>query len=258
MNEDTVIMSMEDFADMQVREKSKPVKPKEVVEYTLEGVYIRTWESVLQVSRHYNLSVSTISNCCLGRYKYCHKTLTIFTYRGEDIEERLKSVNPLVRELSAHACVYKEVYEYTLGGRLLCKWPTAKMAAETNEVTFRKVHNCCKGKVKFVNKRIFLYKDDDIKQRVKEVKSELYRLSKKRPKYREVDEYTLEGKFVKGYFSASAASRELGIHVSNITRCCNGTDDKGKRVLTIKGRIFLWVGDSISNRLELIKQKYKR
>ena len=120
------------------------------------------------------------------------------------------------------------------------------------------IHSCIKGRGRlFINNRIFLYPEQDIKQRVKEVKAELYRLSKKRPKYREVDVYTLEGKFIKAYPSASAAGKELSIHVSDITRCCNGGDKWDKNKFTAKGRIFLWVGDSISDRLEQIKQAKK-
>lgn len=100
-----------------------------------------------------------------------------------------------------------------------------------------------------------MYPNDDIKQRVKEVKAELYRLSKKRPKYREVDMYSLKGEFLQAFPSASAASKQLDIHVSDITRCCNGGDKYGKNRLTAKGNIFLWIGDSISDRLEQIKQK---
>jgi hypothetical protein len=72
-----------------------------------------------------------------------------------------------------------------------------------------------------------------------------------------VDVYTLKGKFIKGFPSASAASRELGVPVSNITRCCYGTDGRGNFKLTASGKVFLWLGDSISERLKLIKEKKK-
>ena len=87
--------------------------------------------------------------------------------------------------------------------------------------------------------------------------SVLYRLSQKRPRYLPVDVYTLEGEFIKGFPSASAASRELKVHVSNIVRCCHGIDGKGYPKLTASGKIFLWFGESISERLKLIKEKKK-
>lgn len=261
MKEEMVVMSMDDYADMQVKEPAKKwsERYKEVVEYSLDGVYIRTWECARQAALAHKTNPSTVVSICnmTNNYLYFRKDKVIFMHRGEDIAERLKLINPLVENLSTHAVTGKEVCEYTLGGRLLCKWPTAVMAAKANKTSAQKVGNCCKGKRLFLDKRIFLYAGDDIKQRVKEVKAELYRLSKKRPKYREVDEYSLEGEFIKGYPSASAASKETGIHVSDITRCCNNGDKYNKTRLTTKGRIFLWVGDSISDRLELIKNNKK-
>lgn len=256
MNDDTVVMSPDDFSDMQVREPTKRRHElyKKVVEYSLEGEYLRTFENARQAALYHNMSARAINNICRKCYTYSKKTQTIFTYRGEDIAERLKKIDFRKEWNFPYASKAKEVYEYTLGGRLIAKWPTSIIASKANKTTPCLVSNCCKGIRLFVDKRIFLYPDGDIKQRVKEVKQELYRLSKKKPKYREVDEYTLDGKFVKGYPSASAAGRELNIHVSDITRCCNGGDKYNRNKFTAKGRIFLWVGDSISDRLEQMKK----
>lgn len=259
MDEDIVINSFEDFNEF--REKL-PVKRrhefyKPVVEYTLDGAYLRSFESITQASHYHNISASAIGNICKGRFMYSNKTMSIFLYRGDDITERLKKINPVQLMLPTHANTNKEVCEYTLGGKLLFKWPSHKMAGQSINVSSRIIASCCKGIRLFIGEKIFLYPEDDIKQRVKEVKAELYRLSQKRPKYREVDVYSLEGKFLKAYPSASAASRDLNIHVSDITRCCNGCDGYGHSKYTSKGRIFLWVGNSISDRLNDIKQVKK-
>lgn len=259
MDEDIVINNFDDFKEFQER---LPIKRrhelyKPVVEYTLEGVYLRSFESITQASYYHNISGSAIGNICKGRFLYSGKTKSIFLYRGDDITERLKKLNPVQMMLPAHASTNKEVCEYTLGGRFLFKWPSYKMAGQSMGVSSQIIASCCKGRRLFVDKRIFLYPEDDIKQRVKEVKAELYRLSQKRPKYREVDVYSLNGKFLKAYPSASAASRDLNMHVSDITRCCNGCDGNGHNKYTAKGKIFLWVGDSISDRLNDIKKSSK-
>lgn len=259
MKQNTVIMTMEDFADMRVKEPQKKWENayKDVIEYSLEGVFIRTFSSAAEAARFHRVQYEVVGACCRGTRMYSAKTNTIFLYRGDDISERLGKIKQSSLEPSKNPHG-KEVYEYTLNGRFIAKYPTAVQAASANKVKPLYIRNCCEGKRRiYIDKRIFLYKDGDIKQRVKEVKAELYKLSKKRPLYREVDEYTLEGEFVKGYPSASAASRELNIHVSDITRCCNGGDKHYLNKYTTKGRIFLWVGDSISDRLEQIKQNKK-
>lgn len=259
MNKDMIVMSTEDFADMQVREppKRRHEITKCVVEYSLDGEYICTWNSARQAAMHYNMSVGLIGSICRGTCNYSNKTRSIFLYRGDDIAKRLRQIDGSLLKLSPHATKVKEIFEYSLNGRFLTKWPAGTIAANAYGITPHLIHNCCKGIRLFIDKKTFLYKDGDIKQRVKDIKAELYRLSKRRPKYREVDEYTLKGNFVKGYPSASAASRELGVPVSSITRCCNGWDKYNKNHLTCKNKIFLWIGDSISDRLEQIKQNRK-
>lgn len=263
MEEEIVELSFEDFSSMQVK---KPSKRKEellrpVVEYTMDGEFVAAYPSESAAIR--KTGITNVSNICKGRYLYSKgsKKDRIFLFRGDDINERIALIQKKKEDYLIQYPPkpgYRECWEYTLGGRLLFKYPTVKLAAEVNKVSAQLIHSCCNGKRLFIDKRIFLFPDGDIKQRVKEIKAELYRLSTKRPKYREVDMYDLEGNFIKAYHCANAASRELGIHVSNITRCCNGWDKHRGNTYTTNGRIFLWVGSSISDRLETIKQSKEK
>lgn len=257
MDEDTIVTSLNDFEGMKTRRP--PVRREDlfkcVVEYSFEGQFLKNYSCAAEVARTHNIHPSTVANICNGRFLFSKKTKTIFLYRGDDIVERLKKINPLAKKLSPHATRSKEVYEYTLGGRLLFKWPSTRYAAISNKLTPNVITNCCKGRRLFVDKRIFLYPEGNISERVKEVKAELYKLSQKRPKYREVDEYSLSGDFIKSWVSASAAARYHQVPVSNITRCCKGVDGNGHLCMTTKGKIFLWVGDSISERINLIKSR---
>ncbi len=255
-SDDTRVLTLEDFARFEQR---RPVKSKEemkhpVVEYDMDGVPLREYPGCREAGESNGLSTSDVSNICRGRWKYSTKLMKIFLYRGDDIEKRMALIENIFKTKKT---LPKSVVEYTLGGRLLYVYDNMTQAASVNNITPLLVSSCCKGKRLYIGKKIFLFKGDDIKQRVREVKSELYRLSQKRPKYLPVDVFTLEGKFIKGFPSASAASRELGVPVSNITRCCYGIDGKGYPKLTANSKIFLWFGESISERLKLIKEKKK-
>lgn len=255
-SDDDRVLTLEDFARFSQR---KPVKKREdyfkpVVEYDMDGVPLREYSSCKEAGDSNGLSSSAISNICRGFCKYSTNVSKIFLYRGDDIEKRMALIENIFKTKKT---LPKPVVEYTLGGRLLYVYDNMTQAASVNNITPLLVSSCCRGKRLYIDKKIFLFKDDDIKQRVRKVKSELYRLSQKRPKYLPVDVYTLEGEFIKGFPSASAASRKLGIPVSNITRCCYGVDGKGYPKLTANSKIFLWFGDSISERLKLIKEKKK-
>ena len=265
-DEEIVVASFDDFAGVGV--KPEPKRREElyrgVVEYSMDGIFLNAYDNATKASEATGVSSSYISLICNGK-SLCTHTLEdnrIFLFRGGDIAQRLDAIHKdeeKRRKLSIHATKCREVWEYTLSGRLVFKWPTVKAAAKSFGVSSNNIYRCCTGKRLYIDNRIFLWPNEDVKPRVSEVKVELYRLSKKRPKYREVDMYDLEGNFIKAFPCANAASRELGIHVSNITRCCNGHDGHHQdNVFTTRGKIFLWVGSSISDRLEAIKQSKER
>ena len=263
--EEIVEHSMEDFADVGVKPPSKRREEvcKEVVEYDMDGKFLNSYDNCSEASKSVGISASYINCICNGKALCTHnlEKNRIFLYRGDDIAKRLDAIHKdeeKRRKLSIHATKCRKVCEYTLKGRLLFEWPTTKAAAKAFGVSVNNIYRCCVGKRLFLENRIFLWPGEDVKPRVKLVKTELYKLSKKRPKYREVDMYDLDGNFIKAYPCASAASRELGIHVSNITRCCNGYDGHKGNVFTARERIFLWIGDSILDRLEAIKQSKER
>lgn len=262
MDDEVVILSDVAFEKKPSKSRYELVKP--VVEYTRDGQFVASYSCLKEASKATGIHSTTIRGICCGINLHTWKNTgeRIFLYRGDDINVRLKKIEERYDEYkSLHPrAVSKPVCEYTLGGRFLFKYPAIKEAAIVNKVSSNLIHNCIKGKRLYIDKHIFLFPEDDIKERVKLVKAELYRLSKKRPKYREVDVYSSDGKFIKAYPSASAASRDMNIHVSDITRCCNGGDKYFKNRLTAKGYIFLWVGGSISERLEqieLLKQSKK-
>ena len=146
----------------------------------------------------------------------------------------------------------RQILEYNLKGAYLCTYPSQKMAAAVNKISTIAVGQCCRGEKPYIGKRIFLYYGGNIKERMPAVKEALYIEQTRRKRCRPVDEYTLDGQYVKGFPSASAASREYNIHVSEITRCCHGVDGDGATKLTAHGKVFLFAGGSISERLESI------
>lgn len=266
MGNDTVEFDVGELPVMKSRapEKTRQDYVKPVVEYSPEGVFVAAYDSATAASKATGVNVSTIKALCIGTQLIASNKNgnRIFLFRGDDIIKRIEKIeankdNYKFLFPKAHG---KKVLEYTLGGRLLYTHPFGTIAARLHKVSSHLITNCCKGRRLFIDNRIFLYEDGDIKERVRLVKQELYKISNKRPKYRPVDAYTLEGNFIKSYPSASAAYRDLDVHVSDITRCCNGTDGYGHNYYQTKGKIFLWVGESISERLEQlkkIKQKVK-
>lgn len=256
--EDTVFI---DFSDSHIPTKEElkaMIKPrgeiaKPIVEYDLEGNVLNTYDNCNAAGKALGIKGDTIRKCCTGQNLICESRQCIFLYRGDDILKRLELIDKR-EDKKWKRGLPKRVIEYNLRGRFLFQYPSAKMAAKVNKVSTAAITACCRGGKLYIDKRIFLYPEDDIKQRLPLVKEKLFLESQRRKKCSPVDEYTLDGKFVKAYISASEAARTTGCCVSRILDCCRGIEHTSKyNFLQTKGRIFLFPGSSISERLEHIK-----
>lgn len=247
-NEETVVLTEEAFKEFQ--EKRKPSfkrevrKIKEVNEYDLEGNYIYTYPNYVEAARILNVKPHVILNCCSGRTALCSSIRKIFLYRDADIEERL-----LLLDKRKTVSFHQKICEYTLKGRLIMEYDTLKIAARVNKLSSYAISKCCKGEIPYIGKKIFLYAKDSIVDRLPIVNERLIYEKNRRKKCRPVDEYTLDGKFVKAYPSGSEAGRQTNVHYSVVHRCCHG------EYLSVGERIFLYTGESIKHRLKLINDK---
>lgn len=251
IDEDTVEL---DFSGILTKQEVKalPKVPKllrAVNAYTLDGEYVASYESIQEARKAENVSSSIVYKCCRGIYLSSSQHNRIFLYRGDDIDERLKLIEERNKKYN---CTGRFINEYSLNGRFLFQYSQLKLAAKANKVSSKKIAKCCRGEIPHLNNRIFLYSEDNIKDRMPAVKEAIRREKAKRTRNRPIDEYTLDGQYVRGFISCSEAAREYGIHVSAICRCCKGQCDKYHNTLQIHDRVFLYTGDSISARLELI------
>lgn len=67
--------------------------PKKVFVYSLEGTYIKSYESVQEAGVGDNISESSVSHIIRGRRLYSKKTGRIYLDVNESIEERLECIN---------------------------------------------------------------------------------------------------------------------------------------------------------------------
>lgn len=143
---------------------------------------------------------------------------------------------------------YNPVEMYTQEGEYLCTYKSPAMAARELGISRASINGCCRG-VPLVNEtlgRIFLYKGNNIKERLKEIKKKGI-VNKRRGIPVEV--YSLNGKFLSCHVSMAKAAGKYNTHCSLIKACCD------KKRLCIGDRIFLFFGDSIKERLKEIKRK---
>ena len=255
LGDDVESYNLSDFSDFTAYKDRPKAEPQgiEVCAYDKYGKFLGLYKSTEEAARAFKVSTHTVYCNCKGtRLNVLSKDKMIFLYRGKDIDERLKAIDE-IRKARGN----RKVEENSLAGRLVYVWDCIKDVCKHYGYAVNNVSNCVNGRKLHIDNHIFAYDNSDIKARVKEIRRKRALKLLKRPKCIPVDAYSIEGEFLKAFPSASAASKEYNIHVSLITRCCKGVDNRQKPNLTCHNMIFLYPGNSISERLELIKEKRK-
>lgn len=88
---------------------------KEIAQYTLDGIFIRTWRSIKEASEFLNLTA--ISNNLIGKSKYCGD------FQWRYFNGNTNNIEPVTKK-------EKSVYQFDLQGNLIKSWKSAICASE--------------------------------------------------------------------------------------------------------------------------------
>ena len=121
----------------------------------------------------------------------------------------------------------RKISKYTLDGEYLETYDSFSEAAEANGVLDGSVRSCCNRKTKTCGGFIYRFADDDKPVVMKGKVASSQEISKSgRREYRKVNQYTLDGKFVRTYNSVVEASLFMGVFASGVRACCNGKSSR--------------------------------
>ena len=248
MEEETNKLSLDDFARMKSRTPTKHRKSYyfRIDEYTMDGEYIRTWNSTNEAADFHRIVPTTVKYCANGSPLYTEKIGRIFLKEGSSIEERLKKIDQL-STLPKRKPVRVAIKEYDMKGNLIIIYPSIASAVGhcDNKNIVPKVIS---GKwLHTEDGRIFLREGDDIKTRLELIKQRNYNANMDRS----IDMYSLGGKSNGHFRNAAEAADRFHISILSVLDCCLGVTTR------CKGNIFLFSGDNIKERLKLIKEKEK-
>lgn len=74
------------------RHKPSTTKRVKIIEYDLEGNYVKKWNSMTEAEKFYNIPQGSICHCCKGNRLMTHGK--IFLYERHSIAKRLQLINP--------------------------------------------------------------------------------------------------------------------------------------------------------------------
>lgn len=178
---------------------------KHILQYDLNGVFIKEWTSSVDISKEYNVDISNIIRCCLGETKSCVNYM--WKYKNEDnIQQRITSYNQLTEE-QIISSRYKSVFQYDINGNFLRSFDSALHVETALGINSKQIRECCRGQLKIVGGYRWSYQKVDKLPKLKTT---------------EIFQFDKEWNYIRMWASATAIEREINIDKSSIIRCCKG------------------------------------
>lgn len=172
------------------------------------------FESIHLAAKHYNVTSTGILRVLKGRNK---KTggLTFEVVKEKDEKIKIKT---LTKEEVA-AISRKSVAVYDKEGHFIEVCQSRTEAAKKYGTTTARVSNCIKGWCKTANGFYFYDASGKVSSIIR--KKDQY-IGAKNPSARAIDQYDLQGNFIKHYEYSTLAAKEVEADLSSIIKCCRG------------------------------------
>ncbi len=167
-----------------------------VVQYTLDGEFVKEWSKIKDAAKSINVNGSSISCVCLG-----------FSNTSGEYQWRFKGdESPGKTSLR-----FKMICQYDETGKFINRWDKIADASKDLDIPAGNIVNTCKCKVKSAGGYQWRYEGD-------EPPLSLIR----RTNGKKVNQIDKNGDVIKTWNSSLEASKDLSIHRSGINRVCNG------------------------------------
>jgi group I intron endonuclease len=121
---------------------------KEVVQYSIEGVFIRKWNSIKEAGESFGSNGSSICLCCKGARISAHKFL--WKYKTDNIESTVQVGKRAERK--------KPVTQYSKEQLIIREWDSPKQAGKSLGIQPTNISACCNKKIRTSGGFIWKYK----------------------------------------------------------------------------------------------------
>lgn len=176
-----------------------------VDQYTLDGIFVKTYSSITIAAKILNTSISTISACCLGHRRSAGDYRWAQTGKSLVYNKKKNAIKGYYKRL---------VFQYDLNGNFINKHNSIKEAKNYNNLsTTSGIIACCQEKIRYSKGFIWTYEGKVPKIYIKEENNR---------KKIKTKQFTKEGIFIKEFKSIVDASKNTNIYATSIGACCNG------------------------------------
>lgn len=199
---------------------------KPVLQYDLEGNFIKEWDSMTRASNE--TGSNDITACCKEIINRSGNF--IWRYKSQPLSKNYQKPH--------HGRIIP-VIQYDLDGNLIKEW--TYLIENFTKMEIKNIHSVCNMKTKTAYNFIWRFKNNPLPDN--------YILSKFDNNRKEIIQYDLNGKFIQEWSSITKASIDLKINNTDISDCCL------KKQKTSHNFIFRYKNDPLPENYELPKFK---
>lgn len=190
-----------------------------IYKYDLYGNFISEYESLQQAADLNNIHNSGHLRDHINRkFSFCKKNI----YTDEFY---IKLPNEFLEHKSKRIYKTKSVHQYNLNGDYIKSFKSRKEVVQLTNIGWRNLTDYLSGNSKSKSVGGFMWSYEKVKKLPK---------YEKKKNYKQIHQYSKNGKFLKTYNSLKEAAKELNISSSSISHCARGN----KRFPTYAG--FIW------------------
>lgn len=175
----------------------------EILQYTLEGDFVKKWNSIKEAAEYLNTKQGNISECLRGNSK--SSSGYIWKYYYDDNY-------PLKIQGYSNNSKYRKIIQYDLFGNFVKVWDSMIDIEKELNIKIHGINDCCKGNLSQSGNYIWKFYENNFPTKIS-------------TKFKRVLQYDLNGNLLNTFNSAYEAA--LSINKPNnqgmITGCCKGT-----------------------------------
>lgn len=176
---------------------------KHIIQYDLEGNFIKEWESAKDIYTTTEFKRDGIANCCKG------KTSQYKGYIWKYKEKEEQTVEPITAK--------KVILQYDFYGNFIQKYESSYDVYNKTGYSANSIRSCCRGQVKSSHGFIWVFQETDEIPLIlpKEILIE-------RGFGIRINQYSLDGKLIRQWINTSEIYKELNISTQRISKCLRG------------------------------------
>lgn len=201
---------------------------KEVYQYSLDGTFIKRWDSLIDASEELNILSAGISACCTGKSNYCGKWY--WSYKKLDDKD--------IPIIPRRNCI--KVKQYTVNGEYIRTYESIKAASLDAQISIGNISASChkRGGMVTNDKYRWTYTSSTIKNVERIIK-----MNKK------INQFSISGEYIKTWNSAMEIENSLGFGHSKIASNC--------RLRQKSAYNYIWQYESLGKELDLNEYNIK-